>query len=564
MRTLKSLVEHRHLPILDQLSSYSVRFLRADVIAALALVTITVPDSIAYAQLAGLPPEAGFYAAPIALIGYALFATSRQTVVAPTSAMAIVSAAIIMPLALGSPERFWALSTALALIVGVIFLVSGFARFGFISNFMSNTVVTGFIFGLAMVIILRQVPKLFGIEGADGNFFQMAWQTANNLGATHGWTILVGSTSLAILFIMGRYASRVPAAIIATIYGILLVSFLNLDLQGVHVIGAIPSALPQFNVPDIQYGDVVTLLPGAFGLVFIGFAETTSVGRNFASKHHYEINSNRELIALGVANLGTGLFRGFAVDASMSQSATNERAGAKTEISAIFAAGFVLIIASSLTFLFRNLPEATLGAIIVHALYHSLRVKELKRIYGVSKFDFTITLVALFGILAFDILVGLLIAVIGSLLAITLKASQPHIALLGKEPNQDIYSDIGRNPDNQAINGLIIVRPDAQIFFANANRIRDEIMKLVRSNKTPTKAVVLDLESTNELDVTSIDMLSELRSRLEELNVDLNLARVHSSVRGILQRSNLFEKIGEENIYSTVNQAVYAFSKKYR
>jgi high affinity sulfate transporter 1 len=560
----RSLMPRWHLPIIDQLSNYSVRLLRADVIAALALLTVSIPLAIAYAQLAGVPPEAGFYAAPVALIGFALFSSSRQTVVGPSSTVALVSAAIIMPLAAGGSERYLVLTAALAIIAGVIFLISGLARLGFIANFMSNTVITGFIFGLVMFIMLRQVPKLFGVEGADGNFFQMAWQTANNLGATHGWTIMVGSTSLAMLLILERFARKVPAAIVVLIYGILLVSFLRLDLQGVEVMGYIPSALPQFNMPDIQYGDVLTLLPGAFGLVFIGFAETISIGRNFASKHHYEVDANRELIGLGVANMGTGLFSGFTVDASMGQSSTMDRGGAKTQLAALIAAGFVLIITSSLTFLFQNLPQATLGAIVIYAVYHSLRYKELKRIYSINRFDFALAMVALFGVLAFNLMLGLLIAVVGSLLAITLKASMPHTAILGKVPNQDTYSDIKRNPNNQAIDGMIIVRPDAPIFFANANRIREEIMSLVHSSKTPTKVVVIDLESTDELDLPSLDMLSELKSRLDDLKVGLNLARVHGSVRRFLQRSSLLDKIGEENIYAHVDQAVYAFSKKYR
>lgn len=564
MNTPKKPYSRWHLPIIDQLSNYSLRLLRADVIAALALLTVSIPLAIAYAQLAGVPPEAGFYAAPVALIGFALFSSSRQTVVGPSSTVALVSAAIIMPLAAGGSERYLVLTAALAIIAGVIFLISGLARLGFIANFMSNTVITGFIFGLVMFIMLRQVPKLFGVEGADGNFFQMAWQISNNLSATHGWTIMVGSTSLAMLLILERFARKVPAAIVVLIYGILLVSFLRLDLQGVEVMGYIPSALPQFNMPDIQYGDVLTLLPGAFGLVFIGFAETISIGRNFASKHHYEVDANRELIGLGVANMGTGLFSGFTVDASMGQSSTMDRGGAKTQLAALIAAGFVLIITSSLTFLFQNLPQATLGAIVIYAVYHSLRYKELRRIYSINKFDFALAMVALFGVLAFNLMLGLLIAVVGSLLAITLKASMPHTAILGKVPNQDTYSDIKRNPNNQAIDGMIIVRPDAPIFFANANRIREEIMSLVHSSKTPTKVVVIDLESTDELDLPSLDMLSELKSRLDDLKVGLNLARVHGSVRRFLQRSSLLDKIGEENIYAHVDQAVHTYRKTYR
>ncbi len=262
--------------------------------------------------------------------------------------------------------------------------------------------------------------------------------------------------------------------------------------------------------------------------------------------------------------MGTGLFSGFTVDASMGQSSTMDRGGAKTQLAALIAAGFVLIITSSLTFLFQNLPQATLGAIVIYAVYHSLRYKELRRIYSINKFDFALAMVALFGVLAFNLMLGLLIAVVGSLLAITLKASMPHTAILGKVPNQDTYGDIKRNPNNQAIDGMIIVRPDAPIFFANANRIREEIMSLVHSSKTPTKVVVMDLESTDELDMTSLDMLSELKSRLDDLKVGLNLARVHNSVRRILQRSSLLDKIGEENIYAHVDQAVHTYRKTYR
>ena len=513
--------------------------------------------------MAGVPPEVGFYTMPLALLAYAIFGSSRHIMAGPTSTGAVLSFAVVSSIVVGDPGRFLALTAALAIISGVLFLIFGIAKLGFISNFISKPVITGLIFGIALTMIMGQIPKLFGITDTSGNFFEVGLQTIKSLPQTHGWTILVGVTSLLILFLLEKFVPRAPVAIIALVYGILIVTFLGLGNKGVAIIGDIPSGLPKFGIPDIKLTDIILLIPGAFGSVIVGFANSLGAARSFASKHNYEIDPNQELIAYGAANIGSGFSSGFTVDGSLSRSAASEGAGAKTQMTAIISIGLVLIVALWFTPFFKNLPEATLAAIIIHAIWRLMRVREMKRIFKIRKIDFWLAALALMGVLIFDILPGLIIAMIASLLAITIKASMPYLAILGKEPDREIYSDLKRHPENIKIDGLVILRPDAQIFFANIGRMQDEIKKRIKSKPVQSNTVMVSLESTRELDTDSIDTLFEIKKQLDKMEIDLMLARVRGKVRDTLRQSKFTEEIGPKYIFKTVNKAVEEYKRKY-
>jgi high affinity sulfate transporter 1 len=524
---------------------------------------LLLPEGLAYAELAGLPPEFAFFAAPGALLGYALFGTSRQVIVGPTSTIAAMSAAIVASMGPQGTEEFIALTVALAILSGAVFLLAGIARLGFVSQFFSRSVITGFFFGLAVAIAVLQLPKLLGLEVEGGYVLERLWHLVTHLGHTQTWTLFVGLSSLLLLFALERFAHRVPAALVTLVYGIVVVTLFGLEERGVHTVGHIATALPRLTWPDVGAADIVGLLPGALAIALVAIAETVGVGREFASKHHYHIDADQELVALGVSNLASGLSGGFAVGGSLSKSQDNDHAGARTQMSAIFAAAFILLSAVALTRLFHNLPEATLAAIVLFAVWKLMDVEELRRLYTISRVDFAVALSALLGVVLLGILDGLLWAVGISLLAFIYRASQLHFSMLGKVPGERSYGAIERHPGSQPVPGLFIVRPDAPLFFANAARLRDEVRKLVHGTDPPPKALLLDLEGTSELDVPSADELCELMSELGTLEIDVLLARVHSPVRDMMRLTGLLEELGEGRIYLTIDQAVQAFRKEH-
>ena len=426
----------RYLPILTWLPGYRREWLRPDFIAGLVVLTLLIPEGMAYAQMAGLPPETAFYTAPAAMIGYAIFSTSRQ-VITTTSTIAVMIASVLTAIAVPGSAEYIALASALAVMVGILFLIARLLRLGFMSEFFSKPVITGFIFGLAMMIAIRQVPKLFGVEGGDGDFFERVLDIVRHLPETNPATLFVGATSLALMFGLEQFFHRVPAALVTLVYGIAISTIFGLEGQGVHIVGDVPGGIAPPKLPSGIIDNFIPLFTGAMAIVLLGYAETIGAARKFASKHRYDLDSNQELAALGIANIGAGLFQGFAVDTSLSKSAANDSNGAKTEMSAIIAAGLTIITALFLTPLFHNLPEATLAAIVIVAVWGLFDVAELRRYRRLDRPDFWLVIVALFGILVLGVMAGLILAVALSILLIVSRASQPHFSILGKFPGED-------------------------------------------------------------------------------------------------------------------------------
>ncbi len=556
MKILKKEFISRYIPIIDTMSNYKSRFLLMDLIGAVTLVAITIPEAVAYAQMAGVPPVVGFYSIPLAMLGYAIFGSSRNVIVGPSSTVAIMSAAVIGTFAVRETGDFLALTAALAIICGLIFLIFGIAKLGFIANFISEPVITGFIFGLALYIIMRQIPKVLGISGVDGNFFQVGVHIVKNLSSIQWWTFLIGAPSIIILFIIGKYLPRIPGAIIIVIFSILMVTFLNLESKGVHIIGDIPAALPKLSIPNVGFSDIFRLIPGALGIVFIGYAETLSIARNYSAKHHYEISPNQELIALGISNLGSGLSSGFAVDGSLSRSAANDAAGAKSQLSPIIATGIMIIVVIWLTPLFHNLAEATIGAIIIHAVWHLINANKLRRFYKINKVDFWLSLLALLGVLALDVLAGLTIAVVASMLSLTFRSSKLIIVYLGKNPGQEVYVDIKTHPNSKTISGVVIMRPNTGLFYANINQLHNEIRDILKSSKEKVKALVISLESTTNLDVDSINTLNKIRDELKHKGIELLFARAHGKLKNMIKQNILNGDAKKDIIFDSIRNTV--------
>ena len=556
---------NRYVPITAWLPTYPRDLLRGDIISGVTVWGVMVPVAMAYAQMAGLPPEVGLYTAFAALLGYAIFSTSRQLKVTASSTMAVMSAAVVGAMAAGDATRYAALSAALALTVGVILLLAGIVRLGFISDFLSKSVITGFVFGLALVIAIGQLPKLLGLPSGQGDFFEQCYQLITNLSQIKPYTLVVGVSALVVIFLVKRFFPRLPSGLVALVLGILAVSIFNLDEYGVSIVGAIPTGLPAPGLPQVSLGDLPYLITGAIGIVFLAVGESLGSARSFAAKHRYEINPDQELIALGTANISAGLFQGFTVDASLSSSATADEAGARTQLSSIVTAVLIIVTLLVLAPLFYNLPNAVLGAIVIASVIGLMDVAELKRLYASNRVDFVLAVVALFGVLTTDVLTGLLIAVFLSLLIILYRASRPYVAVLGKVPGQEAtYGDVARHPENMQVPGLLIVRLDAPLYFLNANVARGQILGLVTASQPPPRAILFDLGASADLDVASLDMLKNLVRELEEAGVDVLLAEVRGKVRDRLRKASVMADIGENRIYQSVPAAVHDFEQRNR
>lgn len=546
-----------YFPIIGWLPKYRRQWLKSDLMGGLTIWALLIPEGMAYAQLAGMPPETMFFASPVALLAYAIFGTSRQLVVAVSAAAATMSAATVIEVASPGSERFVELTAALALLVGALSILFGLLRLGFVANFISKPVQTGFVYGLALTIAMKQLPKILGIEPGQGNFFERLWDLLRHLGETNWWTLLaVGLPSLVLMLVLERFVPRLPAALLAVVFGIVVVSVFGLQAHGVSVVGEIPAALPHLAIPTVSASDLLALLGGALGLVLVTYAEAIGPARQFAAKHGKDIDQNQELIGLGMANAFAGLCGGFSIGASLSKSAANEQAGAKTQVSGLVAMGLTLLTAIALTPLFTNLPEATLGAVVVVAIRGMMDTKAMQRFFQLRRWEFGLAMVALAGVLALDVLPGLVLAVVLSLLLLIYRASRPYLALLGRVPGTNEFSDIANHPGNEPVSGVLIIRIDGPLFFANASLVRDGILERLGTAALQPAEVILDLEETSELDITGIEMLGELLDHLAARNVRLVLTGVHARVREMLQMTGLSGRIGEAHLHASVREAV--------
>ncbi|MFM2072073.1 MAG: hypothetical protein RLZZ623_2336, partial [Actinomycetota bacterium] len=386
-------------PITRWIREYERAWIRADVIAGLTVVALLIPEGMAYAQIAGVPPQAAFYAAPVGLLAFAVFGSSRQLVVAVSAAIATMSFATVSLIAEPNTEQFIVLTAALALLSGVFAVIAGLLKLGRVAQFFSESVMVGFISGLALVIAVKQVPKLLGIESGHGNFWERAYDVIVHVGDTHGLTLLVGAASVVLLIVMEHFFERIPAALVALVVGIAASAIFKFETHGVEIVGDIPAGLTAPHWPSISWHEWRLLAPGAIGIALVCFAEAIGPSRSFASAHGYEIDPDQEFIGLGVANMGAGLFRGFPIGSSLSKSAANDRAGARSQLSGIIAAGLTAVVALFFTGFFRQLPEAVLGAIVIIAVSGMVKVAKLRRLFRLRRIDFALALVALLAVL---------------------------------------------------------------------------------------------------------------------------------------------------------------------
>jgi sulfate permease, SulP family len=556
-----------NLPIYRSLAGYDRSWFRGDLIAGLTVWAVLIPEALAYASIAGVSPVVGLYAAPPALILYAAFGSSRHLIVGPMSATAALSAAAVADLTTGGPDEVLAFTGVLALMTGLFAVTAGLLRLGFLANFISEPVLKGFIIGLALTIIIGQVPKLLGIEKEEGDFFEQLWGVITHLGDTHGLTLLVGALSLAVVLGIRRFTPAVPGSLVAVILGVTAVKLFDLADEGIEIVGDIASGLPELGTPDgVGAADYLRSAAAAGGIMLVGFAEGLGAAKTYAAREHYEIDANRELLGLGAANLGSGLASGMVVNGSLSKTAVNGSAGAKSQVSGLVVAALTVITLLFLTGLFEDLPEATLAAVVIAAVielvdfgalvgFYHLYTRRLGRIYGVAaRPDFIAAVAATLGVLVFDTLPGLVIGIIVSLLLLLYRASKPNVAELGRVETAGVaqYADRARHPENRAVAGVPVLRVEAGLFFANADAVRDAIKE--HAAIPGTRGVVLDAEAIPFVDVTAVRMLDELADDL--LRNDQELVIAHD----LGQVGDLLAAHPENNlqVFATIDEAIAA------
>jgi SulP family sulfate permease len=549
----------RFLPILTWLPGYDRRWLRFDVIAGATVWGLLVPEMIAYSGLAGLPPQAGLYTLLASLAAYAIFGTSRHVVVAGTSASAVLIASGVASRGTSSPHDYAVLASGLVLLCGGLFLAAGILRLGFVAQFLSRPVIDGFVFGLAIFVTVSQLPKLLGIEKGEGDTIRQFFSLLSRLDDVHWTTFAVGGSALLLLFGVERFAPRLPGGLLALVLGIGVSAALDLSQHGVAVVGKVQAGLPPVGVPDLSAGDAVALTGVAAGMLLVIFSESLGAAQTFATKYGYEIDPNQEMIALGTANIGSGFIGGLAAGGSLSQSAVNEGAGARSELSPIVAAALALVTVLFLTQLFKTLPEAVLAALIIFAISHLYKVAEFRRYYSVRQPEFWGGRATLLGVIAWDVLPGLVIGVVSMLLLVVYYASRPHLGVLGSVPGTPgAYGDVGRHPDYKRTPGLLALRLEAPLFYANTTPVRDRVKSLVGASDPPPKAVILDLGANGQLDITSAEMLDELVRVLRSAGVDVVLAEVRAPVLEMADRTGLLDTIGDDHVFHTVDEAIRA------
>jgi sulfate permease, SulP family len=552
----------RYLPILVWLPAYDRSFLRFDVIAGATVWGLLVPESMAYAGLAGLTPQAGLYTLLATLAAYAIFGTSRHLVVAATSASAVLLASSVGPLASGGAAQYAADAAALVLFCGGLFLLAGLLRLGFVAQFLSRPVMEGFVFGLAIFVTVSQLPKIFGIKKGSGDTISQFVHLLGHLGDTSGATLAVGAGALLLLFGLERFAPRVPGGLLVLVLGIGISAALNLASHGVSIVGHVPSGLPSPSIPNIRSADVAALIAAAAGLLLVIFSESLGAAQTFATKYGYEIDPSQEMIALGVANAGSGVLGGLAGGGSLSQSAVNEGAGARSELSPIVAAVLIIVTLLLLTPLFKDLPEAVLAALIIHAVSHLWKIAEFRRYRTEATAEFWLGLATLTGVITIDVLPGLVIGVASMLLLVIYRATRPYIAVLGRVPGSpDAYGDVVRHPDYERVAGLLVLRLEAPLFYGNASPVRDRLKALVGASDPLPSAVILDAGANDRLDITSAEMLEQLISALHAANIDFALADVRLPVVDMARRSGLLELLGEGRIFHTIDEAVESLAR---
>jgi high affinity sulfate transporter 1 len=546
------------LPVFRWLPTYQRSNLRGDLLAGFVVAALLIPQSLGYARIAGVPVQVGLYAVPLALVAYAVLGSSKQLIVGPASTVAIVSGSIVADITRGDPQDAVKVTAALAIATGLVLLLCGLLRIGWVAEFLSKPIVTGFVFGLTLTIVVGELPVLIGVPKPPGDVIGVIVRTFQELDEADLITAVVGGGALLLLFGGARLAPRVPWGLITLVLGVIVSEVLDLADEGVATVGEVPEGLPPFGLPFIPRHDYAAVAFAGASLALVAVAEGLAAARLFAEKEGYRVETERELVGVGASNVAAGLSNGMAVAGSLSKTATADRAGATSQVAGLVSAVLVVIVLLRFTWFFTDLPLAVLGAIVVAAVWGLMDVAAVRRYARVRRADFVAASICALSVVFFGPLPGLGIAIGVSLLAIIYRASRPRLEVLGKIPGEKAaWGRVRGHADRRPVEGVMVVRLEVPLFWANAIAIEDWLLAEV-DRHADTRALIVDLEATTALDTTTVDVLTHLLHELQRRGVQLYLARVLRSARGVLQRSGFMDLLGEGRSWHSISQCVRA------
>jgi len=549
----------RYLPIIGWLSTYNRSWLRLDLIAGLTVAALVIPKSLGYAGIAQVPIQNGLYAAAAGAIIYAIFGTCKQIATGPSSALAAVAAgAVVTAGVAASSDEAVALVAAITFVTGLLFLLLAVFRMGWISQFLSKAVITGFLFGSAIEVVVGELSKLTGTSIEGGNTWQKLFSWLQSLPETDLATLVLGVVSLAIILGLRFTIPKIPGALVLVILGLLASAVFNLADLGIALVGEVPRGLPSIALPSLQFiiENIATIGAAAVGLLLIGFSQSAGDAREFASRHKYRVDINQESVAQGMANVGSGLLQGIPVSTSLSASSLNDSAGAKTPVASLTTGVLIILTLILLAPLFSFLPKAVLAAIIIDAVvFGMMDVKEMRRLRHVARVDFWIAIAAIFGVLGAGVLAGVIIGIVLSIGWLIYVSAEPHMPELGRKPDTQVFRSIEQYPDSETYPGLLVLRFDSGLFFASADALEDRIRELALQADPPLQTVVIDFEGINFIDSQGSAKVAELVELANNYDIKLRLTRLKAQVMVVLRRDGVIDKLGEDHIYGNVYEA---------
>ena len=526
--------------------------------AGLTVWALMVPQALAYAGIAGVPVQNGLYVMPLAVVGYLLLGSSRHLYVGPSATVATMSAstvALVASASTGSAE-YIALTVALTLMVGVIYIAGGLARMGFVARFFARPVLEGFIVGLGLYIAIGQLPKVVGIEKPSGDTLSVLWNTIADVGSWQWTTVAVGIVALVALFAFARFAPKLPGVIIVVVLAILASAALDLQDHGVAIVGDVPTGFHFVSLSSVSADDLVEMIPGALAIVIVGLAQALAIAKSYAAKYHYPVDANREMLGYGAANIGAGALQGYTVTGGLSASGAAERVGAKSPAAFLVSALMALLTVLFLAGLFADLPQPVLGAIVIWAVSGMIKPGRVTQYWRAQSLEFWASLGALLGVLVINILPGVAIGVALSFIMLIHTIDHPHIASLGRSRDGSRYSDLEDDTAATPIPGVLIHRFEAELIFANADIFEDDLLARVRVADPPPHTVILDFEAISQVDVTGAQTLRSVHDTLETRGIRLIIASAKSTVRDTLRRNGIIDLLGEDNLSPSIDRAV--------
>ncbi|MGB8749483.1 MAG: SulP family inorganic anion transporter [Pseudolabrys sp.] len=549
-------------PPVRWLGGYQAAWLPGDVVAGVTLAAYAIPVSLAYASLAGLPPQVGIYGYLLGGLGYALLGSSRQLAVGPTSAISLMVAASVAPMAEGDAERYVQIASLAAFTVAGLCLLAWLFRLSVLVTLISDSILVGFKIGAGLTIAMTQLPSLFGIAGGGHNFFERVYLLVGQLGHIQLVVLAMGAVAIAMLLMGERWLPGRPVALAVVALSIFLATVLGLPAIGVPVTGNIPEGLPTLAGPALRLRDVEGIVPLAAGCLLLAYIEGVSAARTFAAKHGYDLDPRQEFLGIGAANLGAALGHGYPVAGGLSQSAVNDKAGAHTPLALLVASTTLALCLLFLTGLLENLPKAVLAAVVLTAILGLFDFRGLLYMWRVSRMDFYAATIAIMGVLLLGILQGILLAALISILLLLARASRPHVALLGRVPGTNSYSDLARHPENEPLGSVIACRPEASLLYVNAGYVLETVMASVLRNRSKIRAVVCDLSASPYIDLAGARTLHALHDELAAQGIALQIVGARGRVRDLLRADGLAEKVGGLERAVSLDDAISAARKR--